>query len=106
LEQSSADCWFSFTFKIFLKRVEGKRWRAGLKYGFIICSPLGAVLGFITGIVVEIPSGHFNLGNIIPMAFIGGIVFGFPIGITVGLVFGPIFTVIIKRFEWLSKPLS
>ena len=95
-----------FAFKMFIKRVEGKRWREGLKYGFIICSPLGASLGFITGIVVESISGSPEIGNIIFLAFIGCIVFGFPIGAIVGLVFGSIFTVIIKRFNLSSKQLS
>ena len=95
-----------FAFKKFLKRIEGKRWRGGLKWGFIICSPLGASLGFITGIVVESFSGTPDLGNSIFLAFIGCIVFGFPIGIIVGLIFGPIFPVIIKRFDLSSKQLS
>ena len=93
-------------FKKYLKRVEGKQWRGGLKYGFIICSLLGAVLGFITGIVVECFSGSPNLGNIIFLAFIGCIVFGFPIGAIVGLVFGLIFTAIIKRFNLSHIQLS
>jgi len=92
-----------FAFKMFIKRVEGKRWREGLKYGFIICSPLGASLGFITGIVVESISGSPEIGNIIFLALIGCIVFGFPIGAIVGLVFGPIFTIIINRFNLSSK---
>ena len=99
-----------FAFKIFLKRVEGKRWQEGLKWGFTICSFLGASLGFITGIVVEIFSGDlqqgyitFFLGNIIFLPFIGCIFFGFPIGAIVGLVFGPIFTIIINRFNLSSK---
>ena len=94
------------TFASFTKRVKGKTWGAGLVYGLGYCSFLGSFLGFTTGCVVEIFSGKFSFEDAIFVGFLGVVMRGLPIGIGIGLVFGPFFSIIINRLDLSSKRVS